>query len=145
MGFEQANNWRARRTNSIKLRTSDRKRHEVAISQGEGETDPVKVAAMQARREAARAALAQRDEAAQRAKRRELRETRADTEHALRGEQKPRKKQGASRHQKTSRQIPTKAAKTKREPRDVAGKTRGGESEEARLAKALERLREKYQ
>ncbi len=61
MGIEQANNWRARRTNSIKLRTSDQKRHEIEVSQGEGETDPAKIADMQARREAARAAAVQRE------------------------------------------------------------------------------------
>ena len=145
MGIEQANNWRARRTNSIKLRTSDRKRHEVDISKGEGETDPVRIADMQARREAARAAAVQREEAFQNAKRRDVREARADIEHAMRGEQKPTGNSAKGRSRAADAQNPRRPAKSKRSAQKITRRVDHRESEDVRLAKALERLRDKYQ
>lgn len=145
MGIEQANNWRARRTNSIKLRTSDLLRHDVVITQGEGATDPAKVVEMQTKRDAARAAARRRDEALQSAKRKEAREARADVEHAMRDEQAPGGSRGKRRSVRADGQTPRRTGKPKRGQQSSARQAGQGESEEVRLAKALERLRDKYQ
>jgi uncharacterized protein YaiL (DUF2058 family) len=95
MGIEQANNWRARRTNSIKLRTTDRTRHEVTLVQGEGEVDPAAVAEMLQRREAAKQDVLAKQARVDAARAREARAARADLEHLERREarQQPRSKQ----------------------------------------------------
>ncbi len=62
----------------------------------------------------------------------------------MRGEQKP-ENSGNSRSVRTDRQKPRKSGKSKRSPQKTTRRVGQGESEDVRLAKALERLRGKYQ